>query len=57
VYSERVYGIPPEQVVGSAGGTSYRTCAKLEPARCPLRQATVSKGEVNDTYTAIVSTF
>ena len=24
VYSERVYGIPPEQVVGSAGRTSYR---------------------------------
>jgi phosphoglycolate phosphatase-like HAD superfamily hydrolase len=23
VYSERVYGIPPEQVVGSAGGTAY----------------------------------
>jgi hypothetical protein len=23
VYSERVYGVPPEQVVGSAGGTSY----------------------------------
>ena len=24
VYSERVYGIPPEQVVGTMGGTSYR---------------------------------
>jgi hypothetical protein len=23
VYSEQVYGIPPEQVVGSAGGTKY----------------------------------
>jgi phosphoglycolate phosphatase-like HAD superfamily hydrolase len=23
VYSDRVYGIPPEQVVGSAGGTTY----------------------------------
>jgi hypothetical protein len=23
VYSERVYGIPPEQVVGSAGGVTY----------------------------------
>ena len=23
VYSERVYGIPPEQVVGTAGGTAY----------------------------------
>jgi phosphoglycolate phosphatase-like HAD superfamily hydrolase len=23
VYSEKVYGIPPEQVVGSAGGTTY----------------------------------
>jgi hypothetical protein len=23
VYSERIYGIPPEQVVGSAGGTTY----------------------------------
>jgi hypothetical protein len=23
VYSEQVYGIPPEQVVGTAGGTSY----------------------------------
>jgi hypothetical protein len=24
LYSEKVYGVPPEQVVGSAGGTSYR---------------------------------
>jgi len=24
LYSERVYGIPPEQVVGTAGGTRYR---------------------------------
>ena len=24
IYSERVYGIPPEQVVGSAGGVSYQ---------------------------------
>ena len=24
VYAEQVYGIPPEQVVGTAGGTSYR---------------------------------
>jgi phosphoglycolate phosphatase-like HAD superfamily hydrolase len=24
VYSERVYGIPPEQVVGTAGGTKFR---------------------------------
>jgi phosphoglycolate phosphatase-like HAD superfamily hydrolase len=24
VYAEEVYGIPPEQVVGSAGGTTYR---------------------------------
>jgi hypothetical protein len=23
VYSDRVYGIPPEQVVGTAGGTTY----------------------------------
>src|SRR5262245_11132439 len=23
VYSDRVYGIPPEQVVGTAGGTAY----------------------------------
>ena len=23
MYSEEVYGIPPEQVVGTAGGTSY----------------------------------
>ena len=23
VYSEEVYGIPPEQVVGTAGGTKY----------------------------------
>ena len=23
VYSEEVYGIPPEQVVGTAGGTTY----------------------------------
>ena len=23
VYSEQVYGIPPEQVVGTAGGTKY----------------------------------
>jgi len=24
LYSQRVYGIPPEQVVGTAGGTKYR---------------------------------
>jgi hypothetical protein len=24
MYSEQVYGVPPEQVVGTAGGTSYR---------------------------------
>jgi hypothetical protein len=23
VYAERVYGIPPEQVVGTMGGTKY----------------------------------
>ena len=23
VYAEKVYGIPPEQVVGTAGGTKY----------------------------------
>jgi hypothetical protein len=23
IYAEKVYGIPPEQVVGSAGGTKY----------------------------------
>ena len=28
VYSERVYGIPPEQVVGSAGAVSYQYGAK-----------------------------
>jgi phosphoglycolate phosphatase-like HAD superfamily hydrolase len=31
VYSERVYGIPPEQVVGSAGGTSYRYAKDGKP--------------------------
>jgi len=31
VYSERVYGIPPEQVVGSAGAVSYRYAADGRP--------------------------
>ena len=31
VYSERVYGIPPEQVVGSAGGTTYGYDANGKP--------------------------
>ena len=31
VYSERVYGIPPEQVVGSAGGTKYSYDADGKP--------------------------
>jgi phosphoglycolate phosphatase-like HAD superfamily hydrolase len=29
VYSERVYGIPPEQVVGTMGGTSYSYALRL----------------------------
>jgi phosphoglycolate phosphatase-like HAD superfamily hydrolase len=31
VYSERVYGIPPEQVVGTAGGTKYSYAADGKP--------------------------
>jgi len=31
VYSEQVYGIPPEQVVGTAGGTSYGYDKKGQP--------------------------
>jgi hypothetical protein len=31
VYSERVYGIPPEQVVGTAGGTTYSYDAEGKP--------------------------
>jgi phosphoglycolate phosphatase-like HAD superfamily hydrolase len=31
VYSERVYGIPPEQVVGTAGRTSYRYAKDGKP--------------------------
>ncbi len=31
VYSERVYGIPPEQVVGTAGGTKYSYDANGKP--------------------------
>jgi phosphoglycolate phosphatase-like HAD superfamily hydrolase len=31
VYSERVYGIPPEQVVGTAGGTKYGYDKKCRP--------------------------
>lgn len=31
VYSERVYGIPPEQVVGSVGGTSFGYTKDGEP--------------------------
>jgi len=31
VYSEQVYGIPPEQVVGTAGGTSYGYDKKGRP--------------------------
>ena len=31
VYSESVYGIPPEQVVGTAGGTKYGYCKDGKP--------------------------
>jgi hypothetical protein len=31
VYSERVYGIPPEQVVGTAAGTKYSHDADGKP--------------------------
>jgi hypothetical protein len=31
VYSERVYGIPPEQIVGTAGRTSYRYAKDGKP--------------------------
>ena len=31
LYSERVYGIPPEQVVGTAGGTKYRYAKDGKP--------------------------
>jgi phosphoglycolate phosphatase-like HAD superfamily hydrolase len=31
VYSERVYGVPPEQVVGTAGGTKYAYDANGRP--------------------------
>lgn len=31
VYSERVYGVPPEQVVGTMGGTTYGYDASGEP--------------------------
>jgi hypothetical protein len=27
VYAERVYGVPPEQVIGAAGGVSYQYAA------------------------------
>ncbi len=33
VYSERVYGIPPEQVVGTMGGTSYGYKGSHSPRR------------------------
>jgi hypothetical protein len=32
VYSERVYGIPPEQIVGTIGGTTYG----YDPAGKPI---------------------
>jgi hypothetical protein len=31
VYAERVYGVPPEQVVGSAGGVSFQYAADGRP--------------------------
>ena len=31
MYSEKVYGIPPEQIVGTAGGTSYRYAKEGKP--------------------------
>jgi len=39
VYSEQVYGIPPEQVVGSAGGTKFGydkagRCSPRSPSSC-----------------------
>ena len=36
VYAERVYGIPPEQVVGSAGGVSYHYAADGRP--CSIKE-------------------
>jgi hypothetical protein len=30
-YSERTYGIPPEQVVGTAGGVHYENAADGKP--------------------------
>jgi hypothetical protein len=41
VYSERVYGIPPEQVVGTMGGTSYsydKDGKPIDPEAPPQRQ-------------------
>jgi len=32
VYAEQVYGIPPEQVVGTAGGTSTATARTANPS-------------------------
>ena len=39
VYAEQVYGIPPEQVVGTAGGTKYGyskagRCSPRSPSSC-----------------------
>jgi hypothetical protein len=31
VYAERVYGVPPEQVIGTAGGVSYQYAADGRP--------------------------
>jgi hypothetical protein len=31
VYAERVYGVPPEQVIGTAGGVSYQYAAEGRP--------------------------
>jgi haloacid dehalogenase-like hydrolase len=39
LYSERVYGIPPEQVVGSAGATNFTYDKKGNPVLMKLRSS------------------
>lgn len=43
VYAEQVYGIPPEQVVGSMGGTKYGHDAKREYPYGPAQGLADSK--------------
>ena len=58
VYSENVYGIPPEQVVGTAGGTKYgydkdgKPFLTKEPKLCLMTIWRQTRRHSSDDWTA-----